>query len=353
MYCPSCGAQNPDGATFCMKCGTKLAGAQPGQAAQAPAAPKAPILAPMGATSLKCPNCGAPISPKFGEMVITCEYCGSAVTLGTGGWSSVQKQTMLPLKFADKDQAMQKIHDLMDKGFLHRHLQESSTLQDMNLSYIPYWVIPVSARTQIVAANETMQLANTAATAAMWGVVLGGFGGGGGGYRGGGGGGRRIFAPKFRMNLAGTLGTAKLGMFMGGGFGGGARKTAELDSNYNFPIVALKAMTQYQPRNYTFNMTERALFDATKVPHGIQVLNGDVGEDDAKNQAKTLVSQVQSDKAHAQYHMIQSLHTDMDVSDGELLHAPIWFARYDHKGKQIILLIDANTGNPMTTMGMD
>ena len=100
-------------------------------------------------------------------------------------------------------------------------------------------------------------------------------------------------------------------------------------------------MTQYQPKNYVFNMTERTLFDATKVPKGIQVLNGDVGEEDAKNQAKTYVSQLQSDKAHAQYHMIQSLHTDMDVSDGELLHAPIWLAKYDHKGKAIVLVIDA------------
>lgn len=343
-----------------MKCGAKLAASQPpGQAPSAPAAPRAPILAPMGVTSLKCPNCGAPISPKFGEMVITCEYCGSAVTLSSDGWSSVQKQTMLPIKFTDKDQMTQKIHDLMDKGFMHRHLQESSTLQDLNLSYVPYWIIPVSARTQVVAANETMQLANTAATAAMWGVVLGGLGGrgggGGGGYRGGMGGGRRIFLPSFRLNLAGSLGAAKLGMFMGGGMmgGGGMKKTAEIDSNYSYPVVGLKAMTQYQPKNYVFSMTERTLFDATKVPKGIQVLNGDVGEEDAKNQAKTLVSQLQSDKAHAQYHMIQSLHTDMDVSDGELLHAPIWFAKYDHKGKLIVLVIDANSGFPMTTFGLE
>jgi len=344
-----------------MKCGARLGSApsgQSGQPASAPSAPRGPVLAPMGATSLKCPNCGAPISPKFGEMVITCEYCGSAVTLNTDGWSSVQKQTMLPVKFADKDQMTQKIHDLMDKGFLHRHLQESSTLQDLNLSFVPYWIIPVSARTSVVASNETMQLANTAASAAIWGVVLGGIGGGGGGggggYRGGRGGGRRVFAPSLKLNLAGTLGAAKLGMFMGGGMmGGGMKKTAEIDNNYNFPVVALKALTQYQPKNYAFSLTDRTLFDVSKVPKGIQVLNGDIGEEDAKNQAKTYVDQLQSEKAHAQYHMIQSLHTDMDVADGELLHAPIWFAKYDHKGKPIVLILDANTGFPINAMGLE
>ncbi len=51
--------------------------------------------------------------------------------------------------------------------------------------------------------------------------------------------------------------------------------------------------------------------------------------------------------------MIQSLHTDVDVSEGELLHAPIWFAKYEHKGNLIVLVIDANTGFPMSTMGLE
>jgi len=36
------------------------------------------------------------------------------------------------------------------QGFLHRHLQESSTLEEMTLTIVPYWVIPASARTSVV-----------------------------------------------------------------------------------------------------------------------------------------------------------------------------------------------------------
>ena len=71
------------------------------QPAAASSQKPAQIIAPSGVTSIKCPNCGAPISPKFGEMVITCEYCGSGITLGTQGWSNIQKQTMLSVKVAD------------------------------------------------------------------------------------------------------------------------------------------------------------------------------------------------------------------------------------------------------------
>ena len=81
MFCPKCGAQLPDDAGFCYKCGSKVGN-------EAPQQPKASqdVIAPTGATSLKCPSCGAPISPKFGEMFVTCEYCGSSVSVGYDGW---------------------------------------------------------------------------------------------------------------------------------------------------------------------------------------------------------------------------------------------------------------------------
>ena len=134
--------------------------------------------------------------------------------------------------------------------------------------------------------------------------------------------------------------------------GGGGRKTDQMDSNYNFPVIALKALTAYQPRDYQFDLQGRQLFDITKIPKNIKVLNGDIGEEDAKNQAKTLVDQLQSQKAHAKYHMIQQLNTQMDVGEVELLHTPIWFAKYDHKGNKIILVVDASSGRVINSIGL-
>jgi len=330
LYCPKCGTQLPDDAAFCMKCGTSLGAAPPKQTA----ASTAPILAPLEAKSLKCPHCGAPITPKFGEMIITCEYCGTGVTLGNDGWRGVHRQTMLPLKFGEKDKVNAEIHALMDRGLLHRHLQENSTLEEMNLSFVPYWIVSVSARTSVVASDMAVQAGEIATTAALAGVIGSGFGG----RRGGGG-------------FAGPL---LAGAMMGGMMGPreGARKTYEMNNNYNFPIVALKALTEHQPRNYQFTLDDRTLFDVSKVPKGIKILNGDVGEEAAKYQAKTLVDQLQSERAHAQYHMIQQLHTDVDAADSELLYAPIWFARYDHKGNKMVLVIDGNSSNVINSIGL-
>ena len=361
MNCPNCGTQLPDGAAFCYKCGSSVAargGAQAGpQGSQAPSLQQssAQVIAPAGATALKCPSCGAPISPKFGEMVITCEYCGTSITLGNQGWKDIQKHTMLPLNFT-KDKVASAIHDMMDKGIFKHHVQEESTLEEMTASYIPYWIIPVSARTTIVAVDEMQQMGQVATTAALIGV-LGGFGGSRGGFGGGGGGRRRSFDMTSLLGQSFAWGrlvgarTMMYGMGMGMG-GGGGRKTFQLDQNYNFPVVAMNDLTEYQPRDYTFALNQRVLFDVSKIDKSMKVLNGDISEDVAKAHAKTLVDQLQSQKAHEQHHMIQQINTDMDVSDGELLHVPVWFTRYDHKGKKMVFVIDGNSGAPINSIGL-
>lgn len=305
---------------------------------QAQASPQQ-VIAPSGATSLKCPSCGAPISPKFGEMLITCEYCGSSVSLGNEGWKSINKHTMLPLKISSQDDAMKEIHALMDRGFLHRHLQESSTLEEVNLAVVPYWLIPVSARTSLVAVDMAAEAGQIATTAALAGILGAGVSGG---RRGGFGGGGLVTGM--------VLGTVMSG---GGGLGGGQgnRRAYQMDNDYNFPIVALKALTEYQPKDYQFSLADRVIFDETKVK-GMKVLNGDVGEDIAKSQAKTLVDQLQSQKAHEAHHMIQQLSTESDVGEAELLHAPVWFARYDHKNGKIVLVIDGNSGGVINSIGL-
>ncbi|MDG7034762.1 MAG: zinc ribbon domain-containing protein [Nitrososphaerota archaeon] len=338
IYCDKCGAELPDDAKFCYKCGAQVGAPATGASLQGQKGqPKAQenILAPAGITSLKCPSCGAPITPKFGEMIITCEYCGSSITLANDGWKSIQKHTMLPLKFVDEGQVEERVKKLMDRGLLHRHLEESSVKEEFSLSYIPYWVVTVSARTTVTSQNVAAQVGQTATEAAVFGILLGGMGGGFGGRR---------FISTGR-GFGPTL-------FFMGGYGGGGNVTVNtIDANYNYPVIAVKSLMEYQPKNYEFAMNERVLFDVSKVK-SIKVLNGDLGEDAAKGQARTLVEQLQSDRAHKQYHMIQKLQTEVEVSEGELLHAPVWFARYDHKGKKIVLLIDGNSGNTINSIGL-
>ena len=39
-------------------------------------------------------------------------------------------------------------------------------------------------------------------------------------------------------------------------------------------------------------------------------------------------------------------------AETELLHAPIWFSRYDYKGKKMVLVIDANSSGVINSIGL-
>lgn len=332
MFCRKCGAQLPDDSFFCNKCGTAISAEPNVEMTRSFTQPsKQEILAPFDAKVLKCPACGAPISPLFGEMVIACEYCGSTVALANDGWRSIRKHTMLPLKVSDKQVVEQTIHDEMNRGLLRIRIYERARIQEISLSYVPYWIVSVSARTGVVAADTASQVGTAAATAALFGAMAGG-----GRRRGG-----------------GLAEGALIGTMIGGGMGGGMRRSYQINDNYNYPVIALRALTEYQPHNFEFDLKERILFDTSKVPKGIKILNGDVSEDDAKYMAKTLVDQLQSKKAHEKYHMIQQINTEIDIGEAELLHTPVWAARYDFKGKELVMVVDGNSGSLIHSVGLE
>lgn len=291
-----------------------------------------PVLAPAGVTLLKCPSCGAPIRPEFGEMVITCEYCSSSVVLGAEGWNSVKKHTMLPIGFPDKQAILRRMHDMMIVGLLKRHLQDSSTLEELKLTVVPFWVVPVSARTSVVASDVAAQVGTIAASAAIAGILGAAMGGG-----------------KGRGGFAGPVAA---GVFLGTARHSNQLKAFQANNLYQFPVVAIRALAEYQPRDYSFDVDDRELFSSDGFPKSMQILNGDVGEEDAKYQARALVDQLQSDKAHRQYHMIQQIKTEVDLGDAELLYVPIWFAKYNHNGKNIVLIVDGHNGELINSIGL-
>lgn len=340
MYCEKCGNEIPDDALFCPKCGAKQKEVNESTATAAKSQPsnQDDVIAAPSVQELKCPGCGAPIKPQFGEMLITCEYCGTTVTLANAGWKNIAKHTMLPIAIISKDGAIADLKAKMDRGLLRRHLEEESKLEEINLTYIPYWIVPVSARTHYTAVDAGAEVGSIAATALIIGLASGGMGGRG---RGG-----------FGMGL---MGGAMMGGMMTGGYGGGNPnlRSYTLDNNYNYPVVAVKALSQYQPRDYSFDLSKRVTFETSKIPKGIKILNGDIGEDSAKYEAKTNVDQIQSAKAHAQHHMIRSIQSESDVSEPELLHVPAWFASFEHKKKKIVMIVDGSSGGVINSIGID
>ncbi len=327
VFCVKCGASLPDGAQFCFKCGTPVpsgGGGAPTPPKAAPA-PSSPSLGAAGIQELKCPACGAPIHPVFGEMVISCDYCGGSVTLGGGGWKEISKHSMLPLVVTDRAAVLKVVQAYVDEGFFRRHDFEDSKIVDEKLSYVPFWVVPASASTTYQYQAVATSVGTTVGTMAA-GAVLGSFLGG----RMGGG------------------GTTVVPIF--GGPVVNSNRSESISGQYQYPVVAVKAMTAYQPKNYSFGLADRTFFDKKGIPAGTTVLNGDLGEDAAQHAAQAYVQTLQSEAAHKKHSMISKLQTDVQVSEAELLHVPIWYFQLDHKGAKSTVLIDGHGGRVIQTV---
>jgi hypothetical protein len=325
MFCTKCGATLPNDAQFCSKCGTAVGGAGAGAAPAppSPAASASPSLGAAGVQELKCPSCGAPIHPTFGETVISCDYCGGSVTLGGQGWKEINKHTMLPLKVTDPNAALQVVHGWIDAGFFHRHDFEESKIVETKLTYVPFWVMPASASTTFTyqaVATTVGATAGTIAAGALLGSALGG-------RRGG-------FAVVPIMT----------------GPVVNPNRTETMSGQYEYPVIAVKAMQAYQPKDYQFGLQDRSFFDKKSIPTNTTILNGDLSEDAAKGAAKAYVQELQSEVVHKKHSMVSNLKCDVTVGDAELLHVPIWQFALERKGARQMIIVDASAGRVIRTV---
>ncbi len=325
----------PDNAEFCFKCGARVTGDgdHNNQQNSGTSPDERTVIASTGVTELKCPGCGAPIKPVAGESLVTCEYCGTSVSLGNQGWKNVSRHTMLNLTVLDTDAVRAIIRKALDRGLMERHLFEESKEESLTISYIPYWIVPGSANSNYKYLDVAAEVGTMAMDTAIMGVAGDAMGGGRGGGMGG-----------------GLFDGMMIGGMMGGAMGGNnAIRGGTYSHNYEYPVLAIKEDSHLQPQGYAFKLDQRVDFDQTKVSKSIKVLNGDVDEDTSKQLAKSLISQDQERAIRTQHHHLEALQTQVDPGTPELLHVPVWQAKYSHKKREYWIVLDGSDGAVMRT----
>lgn len=232
---------------------------------------------------VRCSHCGAPLHVEPGEILATCTYCGYTVVIETGQTFTFE-HSMLLNKF-DPAQVEEPIIDWMRTGFLKPpDLAKRSKITEKNLLYLPFWVVSLEYESSYKGIFE------------------------------------RITPPVV--------------------------KEGKLQKEYDWLVLARKA-TEFPTREYNVPLEGKIPFDFRKIEAFAKVLNSEVDKNAASDLAKQQIEELHRYVIQQDIDKVIEIRSEAKVSQIVYLHAPIWFVKYEYRGRDYQLLIDGATGSPV------
>ena len=230
---------------------------------------------------IKCSHCGAPIAFEPGEILATCKYCGFTVVIETG--QTFTYEHSLLLNKYDPTQVEEQIREWMRGGFMKpSDLARKAKIAEKELIYLPFWVVSVKARSS---------------------------------YKG-------IFE---RITPA-------------------VAKEGTIEKDYDWLVLARKA-AEFPTRDYEVPLEGKIAYDFRRIEGFAKVFNSEIDKTEAEEQAKAEIENNHRFLAQQDVDKIIEMKTEIKVEETVYLHAPIWFIKYDYKGKTYQLILDGSTGS--------
>lgn len=298
---------------------------------------------------IMCESCGAPLKIGFGATLITCEYCGSSMTVSGEVAKLISKHSMLLNKITP-EQAVEEAKKWMDSGIFRVGVSKEARIAEVTLKYLPVWTVPVTVTGNYSASSSGGYSADVRQMSDSWKEkdkkgFLKGFG---------------KLAVKGAAIAAIAAGAGKtmssrgrdsggIGMVLGGTVvhdmaGGGQRGPASgpISKQY-YELMLARRASDVDLNQYQIPLQEKEIFTIGKIPQNAEILNGDMLEEEAKAKADALGrEQVRKELSH-QYDTIHALNINTALGEGELIHIPVWFVSYEHKGVNRLTGVDGIT----------
>src|SRR2546425_6967962 len=231
-------------------------------------------------SEIKCPNCGAQLNLSPGELVATCRYCGYTSVVGAN--APFQLQHSLIVNNLNNSRITQDIQDWMRSGFMKPgDLTKKSKLTMMELRYLPFWLVPLTA------------------TSNYEGIL------------------ERISPPSQRK---GTI-----------------------ENDYDWLVLGRKG-AEFPTRDYKVPVEGKIPFDYSKGESSAKFLNSEMESTEAVARAKDEVELHQKFLVKQDGERVTNFTTSFKEQIPTYLHAPLWFAQYEYKGRSYNAIIDGSSG---------
>lgn len=232
------------------------------------------------AERINCPNCGAPLPLRAGEVIITCEYCGASHNMAVGTQFFL-KHSIIPNVY-EPAQAIDIARRWMHSGFLKpEDLAKRAKIVENELRFLPFFVM------RVVASSK---------------------------YNG-------VFT-RTGQNIP---------------------KSGELRKEYYWKILGRRA-SGFPVKEYEIPLSGKVEFDLSRVSKGAKFLNSELDETEARALMQQEIEEHHKYLLSAELDITQDISTNVDIKDTEFVHGPVWFIKYEYKGNIYRLLLDGATG---------
>ena len=232
------------------------------------------------AQNIRCSHCGAPVEFNPGEIIATCRYCGFTTVIETGQTFTFEHSLILN-KF-DLTTVEKSVKDWMNGGFLKpSDLPRKSKLVEKSLVYLPFWVVSAAAKST---------------------------------YKG-------IFERITPVIV----------------------KEGSISKEYDWIVLAREA-SEFATREYDVPLEGKIPFDFRRIEGFAKVLNSEIDREKAVELARTQIDNHHRFLLQAEVDRIIEIKTEITLKQIVYLHAPVWFIRFEYKGKEYPLMLDGATG---------
>jgi hypothetical protein len=235
------------------------------------------------AQEIRCSHCGAPVEFKPGEIIATCKYCGFTTVIETGQTFTFEHSLILN-KF-DQKSIDEPIQAWLRGGFLKPgDLARKSKLTSKELVYLPFWVVSVEAKST---------------------------------YKG-------IFERIAPVIV----------------------KDGTISKEYDWLVLAREA-SDFPTHEYEVPLEGKIPYDFRKIEGFAKLLNSEIDRDAALELAEQQIEDHHRFLLQQDVDRIVEIKTDVTLKQIVYLHAPIWFIKYEYKGKDYQLIIEGTTGTAL------
>jgi DNA-directed RNA polymerase subunit RPC12/RpoP len=266
-----------------------------------------------------CSKCGASVSPSLEDLIVTCRYCGFTVSLA--GKDEIKVHSMLENQLYAQ-QAVEAAQKYMDKGIFRSGVAREAQITNAKLRYLPFWTFPVATYTTF---------------SGITGAGLAGE--------------MRQVEAALSDKRASKL--SRFGNLMKAGASayiesqqknqGSRSVTLSFSSHYIWPILARRsAITEIN--YFDVPVVKKIPFDVGKIPSDAEFLNTEIKQEEAKLRVKAEAEAKERLIASGKVDTLQSCNMNITITDGELVHTPIWFVHYCLCGENYIILVDGSEG---------